>query len=94
MLNNRPEFYQTMMGRKFYEYDVPRIMKALERIALAMERQNELDAQTIEQDNRAHDLREQELRLHTEEFEEYKRSRECDCPECQARREAESQAKG
>ncbi|MAH47084.1 hypothetical protein CMI37_14750 [Candidatus Pacearchaeota archaeon] len=33
------EFYQTLMGRKFYEADVPRIVKALERIAEALEKQ-------------------------------------------------------
>ena len=27
------DFYQTRMGQKFYESDVPRIAKALERIA-------------------------------------------------------------
>lgn len=34
------EFFQSMMGRKFYEADVPRITKALERIADALEEQN------------------------------------------------------
>lgn len=33
------EFYQTLMGRKFYEADVPRIVKALERIVIALEKQ-------------------------------------------------------
>lgn len=28
-----PEFFQTPMGRKFYEADVPRIAKALEKLA-------------------------------------------------------------
>lgn len=36
------EFFQTVMGRKFYEYDIPRIAEALERIAKALERQNEI----------------------------------------------------
>jgi hypothetical protein len=30
-------FFQTQMGRKFYEADVPRLVKALERIATALE---------------------------------------------------------
>jgi len=34
------EFHQTMMGRKFYEHDIPRMAKALERIANALEEQN------------------------------------------------------
>jgi hypothetical protein len=37
-----PEFFQTMMGRKFYEADVPRIAKGLERLIAAIEKQNEL----------------------------------------------------
>jgi hypothetical protein len=36
-----PEFFQTMMGRKFYEGDVPRIAKALEIIANNMEKQTQ-----------------------------------------------------
>ena len=37
-MGNGPEFFQTIMGRKFYEADVPRALKALERIADALER--------------------------------------------------------
>lgn len=32
-----PEFFQTRMGQKFYEADVPRIVKSLERIAEMLE---------------------------------------------------------
>jgi DNA-directed RNA polymerase alpha subunit len=35
-----PEFFQTRMGQAFYERDVPNIVKALERIANALEEQN------------------------------------------------------
>ena len=35
-----PEFFQTMMGRKFYEADVPRLIKALEKIAVELEKFN------------------------------------------------------
>ena len=35
-----PQFFQTMMGRRFYESDVPRIAKALERIATELEKSN------------------------------------------------------
>jgi hypothetical protein len=34
------EFFQTRMGKKFYDADVPRITKALERIADALEESN------------------------------------------------------
>jgi hypothetical protein len=34
---NGPEFFQTLMGRRFYEGDVPRVAQALERIAISLE---------------------------------------------------------
>lgn len=36
------KFFQTRMGRKFYESDVPRIAMALENIANELKRQNDL----------------------------------------------------
>jgi hypothetical protein len=35
-----PSFFQTLMGRTYYEGTVPRLVKALERIADALEEQN------------------------------------------------------
>lgn len=35
-----PEFWQTLMGRKLIEGDIPRIVRSLERIAGALERSN------------------------------------------------------
>lgn len=35
-----PAFHETQMGRKFFESQVPKIIKALERIADALEEQN------------------------------------------------------
>ena len=37
-----PQFYQTGYGRKFFEADLPRIAKGIERLAAAIEKQNEL----------------------------------------------------
>jgi hypothetical protein len=37
------EFYRTPAGRKFYEADMPRLISALEKIALKMEESNKLD---------------------------------------------------
>lgn len=42
------EFFQTSMGKKFYEKDVPRLVSAMERIADALENGNKL---TVEQKN-------------------------------------------
>lgn len=39
-----PEFFQTGMGQKFFEGTVPRIVKALERIADALEESNARNA--------------------------------------------------
>lgn len=40
------DFFQTVMGRRFFEGDVPRIAKALERIADALEKLAEQGAQS------------------------------------------------
>lgn len=37
------EFWQSQRGAKFYDADVPRIAKALERIATELEKQNEAE---------------------------------------------------
>lgn len=37
-----PEFFQTRMGQKFYEYDVPRLAEALERLADQLETFNRI----------------------------------------------------
>ena len=52
-----PEFYQTMMGRMFYEGTIPsiareivKIRESLERIAVALEKQNERAASSSAND--------------------------------------------
>lgn len=35
---NGPQFFQTGMGRKFYDSQLPRLIDALERIAAAIEK--------------------------------------------------------
>ena len=46
-----PSFFQTLMGHTFYEGTVPRIAKALERIAAALEEANKRAAIPAAQDN-------------------------------------------
>ena len=46
-----PSFFQTIMGHTFYEGTVPRIAKALERIAAALEEANKRAAIPAAQDN-------------------------------------------
>ena len=41
------QFFQTVMGKHFYEGQVPRIASALVRIADALEKQNELAAEAL-----------------------------------------------
>jgi len=36
------EFYQTVMGRKFFESQFPEMIRSLNRLAAAVEKQNEL----------------------------------------------------
>jgi len=40
------EFFQTLMGRRFYEGQVPRLISALERIAVCLEEKNERTRRT------------------------------------------------
>ena len=37
-----PEFYQTGMGRKFFDSDLPELIKAIDRLAEAIEKSNAL----------------------------------------------------
>jgi hypothetical protein len=37
-----PEFYQTIMGKRFYESTAPKIAESLEKIAVELKRQNDL----------------------------------------------------
>lgn len=39
-MGHGPEFFQTVMGHQFYDGTMPKIAKALERIAAALEQSN------------------------------------------------------
>jgi hypothetical protein len=41
-------FFQTIMGKKFYEGDVPKIVRALEKIGKELERANDLKEEELE----------------------------------------------
>lgn len=43
------KFFQTVMGRKFFEGQLPRLIKALERIADELKRANNLKEGTNEE---------------------------------------------
>jgi len=43
-----PQFFRTMMGRKFYEADVPRLVRALERIAIVLEKMEVVHDKSID----------------------------------------------
>lgn len=42
-MSNGPKFFQTVMGKKFFEGDVPRLVRALERIAKSLEQKEPLE---------------------------------------------------
>jgi hypothetical protein len=48
-----PDFFQTRMGHHFYESTAPRIAKALERIADALEKQNAARKEANDQEHEA-----------------------------------------
>jgi hypothetical protein len=37
------EFFRTAMGRKFYDADIPQLVKVLEKIASQMDKKNKLE---------------------------------------------------
>jgi hypothetical protein len=37
------EFFRTQMGRKFYDADIPQLVKVLEKIASQMDKKNKLE---------------------------------------------------
>jgi hypothetical protein len=37
------EFFRTAMGRKFYDADIPQLVKVLEKIATQMDKKNKLE---------------------------------------------------
>jgi len=41
-----PQFHETLRGRKFFEADLPRLIKALERIADQLEKSNQSNSDT------------------------------------------------
>ncbi len=45
------KFFQTMMGRKFFEGQLPRLIKALEKIAEELKRANDLKEEAKEEVN-------------------------------------------
>ncbi len=46
------DFYQTSMGRRFFEAHIPKIIETFERIADGIERQNELAEESLAQGDR------------------------------------------
>ncbi|PID03712.1 hypothetical protein CSV67_03450 [Sporosarcina sp. P2] len=55
------EFYQTVMGRKFYERDVVDYVHHVKKIAQELERSNELKEQELQMKMRELSIKEQEL---------------------------------
>ena len=46
-----PQFYQTVLGRKFFEKQLPDLIRAAERIANALEEQNRILSKENERKN-------------------------------------------
>ena len=55
------EFYQTIMGRKFYDRDVVDCVQHIRKIAHELERSNDLKEQELQMKMRELSLKEQEL---------------------------------
>ena len=46
-----PQFFQTGYGRKFFESQLPGLIKAIDRLADAIEKQNELTKEEKKEDD-------------------------------------------
>lgn len=79
------EFFQTVMGHRFYEAVMPRIATALERIATALEKVTKGEE---EEAIRCDPCREFFVRFRCNA------PLECDCPKCQGLCECEAQNEG
>lgn len=55
------EFFQTIMGRKFYERDVVECVQSIKKIAQELERSNELKEQELQLKMRELSIKEQEI---------------------------------
>jgi len=55
------QFYQTIMGRKFYDRDVVDCVQHIKKIAYQLERSNELKEQELQMKMRELSIKEQEL---------------------------------
>jgi hypothetical protein len=51
------QLHQTTLGRKFFEQDIPRMVKALERIADALEKNTKLEESRFKQEKINESLR-------------------------------------
>lgn len=51
-----PEFFQTVMGQRFYEGTMPKLARAAERIASGLEEQSEQSKLIVECLNRQNEL--------------------------------------
>lgn len=60
-MSNYPPFYQTGLGRKFYEKDIPKLSESLDNITNELIVSNTLKVKEL-------DLREQELTLKEKEI--------------------------
>jgi hypothetical protein len=47
------EFFQTRMGQRFYEHTVPSLVSAIERLAAAVERMNDIQQQKEDHDSQS-----------------------------------------
>lgn len=45
---NGPQFFQTQMGRRYFEHTLPKMVEVLERIAKALEDANQLKGKPAE----------------------------------------------
>jgi hypothetical protein len=56
-----PDFHKTSMGKKFYEGDLPSLIKSINRLCEALEEQNVISEKLIRENRKEKSIRVREL---------------------------------
>jgi hypothetical protein len=55
------EFHKTLMGQKYYNNDLPALIKSITRLCEAMEAQNDINEKLLKESKKNHNLKLKEI---------------------------------
>lgn len=59
------EFHKTLMGQKYYNSDLPALIKSITRLCEAMEAQNDINEKLLKESKKANSLKAKDINEHT-----------------------------